>query len=572
VVKNVERIAQEITVLITFPNGNGSGVIIAQRGNTYYVLTANHVVRNETQYQVSTPDGRCYPVNYRTVKKFEGVDLAVLEFQSDRSYRVATLGNYDLGKENSFVFVSGWAASKQGSDGKPSRMFTAGNLFSQEFASFLTKDSSSFTKGYEMLYTNITAGGVSGGSVLDSRGWLIGIHAAAEGEVTLDEAGQERLIQLGYSLGVPVSSFLSLATKLGIEPGWLKIETSLPLPLTEIEKTSIFESLLPTEIAKDGPDAIVWLNYGNQLWRLEQYKEAVEAFDNAIQYKKGFYQALYARGWAQTRQKRFQEALESFAEATKIEPTFAPAWRLQGIILYILDRYQEALECFDKALALESNYSDIRLFRGDVLSKSQRYSEAIDDFTQVIRLNSTDLCISCAYQGRGNVYFKLEDYQTAINDFNEAIRRRPDESYAYLRRGDAHFIQKKYQEAIADYTEVIRLKPDAAEAHYLRGSIHALQKDYKTAIADFTEAIRLKPDYADAHYYRGISHNENKDYKEAIADFTEVIIRQPYNDDAYLNRSVALDALGYKSRALEDAKKGLLLRLGKSSQSTTQQR
>ncbi|MDF5726870.1 MAG: serine protease [Rhizonema sp. PD38] len=49
-VKDIDNIAKNITVLITQqkdPNDNGSGVIIAHQGSTYYILTAKHVLINK---------------------------------------------------------------------------------------------------------------------------------------------------------------------------------------------------------------------------------------------------------------------------------------------------------------------------------------------------------------------------------------------------------------------------------------------------------------------------------------------------------------------------------------------
>jgi S1-C subfamily serine protease len=64
----VGKIAQEITVLID-SQAFGSGVLIKHQGNTYTVLTAEHVVRNATAaYQITTPDGQQYPMSYKTVK------------------------------------------------------------------------------------------------------------------------------------------------------------------------------------------------------------------------------------------------------------------------------------------------------------------------------------------------------------------------------------------------------------------------------------------------------------------------------------------------------------------------
>ncbi|MBC6474703.1 MAG: hypothetical protein GDA48_19430 [Hormoscilla sp. GM102CHS1] len=54
--QDVYDIAQEITVYIDGCS-SGSGVIFNKKGNTYYVLTANHVVdENQKFCRVQTPD------------------------------------------------------------------------------------------------------------------------------------------------------------------------------------------------------------------------------------------------------------------------------------------------------------------------------------------------------------------------------------------------------------------------------------------------------------------------------------------------------------------------------------
>jgi tetratricopeptide (TPR) repeat protein len=587
-VKNVERIAQEVTVLITFPNGNGSGVIIAQQGNTYYVLTANHVVRNETQYQVTTPDGRCYPVNYRTVKKFEGVDLAVLEFKSDRSYRVATLGNYDL--DNDFIFVSGWAASRQSGKGKHSRLFASGELFNQEKAFFRAKDFGSFIKGYEMLYTNITAGGVSGGAVLDTRGRLIGIHRGAEGEVTLDEAGQESRIQLGYSFGVPINTFLSLAKQVGMQSELLKLDTSPPPQITAEEVILIVFFPNLKEVPADTASAIDWLNFGNQLWRVGEQEEAIKAFNRAIHLKQNFYQAWYLRGLMLSFDKRYQEAIESFNIATQIEPKLYNAWRWQALSLLQLNRYQEALISCDRAIKLNPKDSWIHSARGAILNSLKRDLEAKDAFTLAIEISPhysfyyfrgntrADLGdkhgaiadyneairlkpdYADAYNNRGLAYSNLKEYQKAIADFNEAIRLKPDYADAYRYRGGVHVELKEYQQAIADYNQAISIKPDYADAYFNRGGVHVELKEYQKAIADFNEAIRLKPDHADVYFNRGAAHFQLKEYQKVIADYNEAIRLKPDDADAYNNRGAAHFRLKEYQKAIADYNEAIRLK------------
>jgi tetratricopeptide (TPR) repeat protein/S1-C subfamily serine protease len=542
----VDKKAAEITVRIDGQNGNGSGVIVAKRGNTYYVLTADHVVENKGEYQVVTPDGARVPVNYGTVTRFEGVDLAVLQFQSNETYSVATLEKYEI-KGPAIVFVSGWPGLKGASNS--SRLFTGGLMFSQEAGAILAKDSFSLTNGYELVYTNITQGGMSGGPVLDTRGRVIGIHAAAEGDGLYD-------VQLGLSLGVPVRTFISLAEKAGIKPEWLSVETSAPPPINELKLLSLLTALFTLEKPARGARETDWVNYGNQLWRLFRFDEAVKAFDEAVKLKPEFYQAWYARGLALREQDKYQEALASFDRATQIKPNLYEAWRERGNVLYFLNRYPEALASYDKAIAFNDKDSVLYMWRGDLLYKLKRYPEARDAYSRAITLKPHPF----AYNSRGFARSDLGDKQGAIADYNKAIELKPDDAEAYNNRGNARYHLGDKKGAIADYTKAIELKPDLAYAYSNRGNARYQLGDKQGAIADYNKAIELKLDDAKAYYNRGVARSALGDKQGAIADYNKAIELKPDYAEAYNNRGNARDDLGDKQGEIADYSKAIELK------------
>jgi S1-C subfamily serine protease len=95
----VSEIATQITVQIE-GDSEGSGVIIKRSGNTYYVLTCWHVVEKKDEYTIVTPDRQNYSLDYRKVKKLQsGLDLAVVQFNSNKTYTHAQLGNSDTAIE-----------------------------------------------------------------------------------------------------------------------------------------------------------------------------------------------------------------------------------------------------------------------------------------------------------------------------------------------------------------------------------------------------------------------------------------------------------------------------------------
>lgn len=236
--EEVSDIARNVTVLIRGENGShGSGFIISQNGDTYYVLTAQHVVRNEDDYGIVTHDREVYKLDYDKVRVLPNADLAVVEFTSDRTYDTAKLADSDTVDQGSSVFVSGWprlTAVGNAAGGTLVRQFTDGQV-----SGFLPQP----LEGYEMIYTNITLGGMSGGPVLDTGGRVVGIHGLGDKEdpsnlmteeISEDTAvGIAGLIKPGFNYAIPMNTFLDLAAQNRIYMN-LDVDTNPPTPLGSV--------------------------------------------------------------------------------------------------------------------------------------------------------------------------------------------------------------------------------------------------------------------------------------------------------------------------------------------------
>ncbi len=233
----LETEAKQITVRIDSSSGaNGSGIIVAQEGNTYAVLTADHVIcekDDETRecigytYEIVAPDGKKYPLDSSTFKRQEGVDLAVVKFNSNENYQVAQLANYPVTTGDA-VFVAGYPRLSKntpaqwrfslglGLDREQGLLSVTDNSLTIDSSSLINSQGS-LSGGYEMIYTSITHGGMSGGAVLDKEGRVIGIHGLAEGETAFDnQSGSATQVQLGYSLGIPINTFIGLVDRFKI--------------------------------------------------------------------------------------------------------------------------------------------------------------------------------------------------------------------------------------------------------------------------------------------------------------------------------------------------------------------
>ncbi|MEG3975720.1 tetratricopeptide repeat protein [Microcoleus sp. herbarium8] len=597
--------AKQIAVRIERKVGGGSGVIIAshkENGNkyTYYVLTAAHVVETEQDYTIITPDNKRYTIKPGTEKKSESSDIAVLSFTSDVNYSVATLGDYEL-KDKSYIFVFGWPISNNYT--KPISLLTSGSISSPTKTQLYdAKDVFSLQNGYELAYSNMTQGGMSGGPVFDTQGRVIGIHGQIEAEDG---------VNIGYSLGIPSKKILGLIDNFGIQKEWLRVETSAP-PLPEKEEVDNILQISLT-IAKPSNQAKEedWISYGNQLWRVGKYSEAIDAFDKALAinpksslawyarglavYAQGNYyvDAWYARGLAVLAQDNDVDAVRCFSKAVEIKPDFYAAWRKKGDAHSGLKQYGFALDAYERAIekAEKQNQKDFALYwlKGLALYQLKRDPEAIiaytksieiqphpyaynnrglvyrdkgdndnalKDYTEAIKLDPKN---AVPYSNRGKVYLDKGDKDNAFKDFNEVIKLDPKDATAYSNRGKVYLDKGDKDNAFKDFNEVIKLDPKDATAYNNRGGVYHDKGDKDNALKDYTEAIKLDPKLAFAYYNRGLVYYKKGDYDNAFKDFNEAIKLDPKNANAYHTRGAVYYKKGDNDNALKDFNEAIKL-------------
>ncbi|MDJ0534502.1 MAG: tetratricopeptide repeat protein [Xenococcaceae cyanobacterium MO_207.B15] len=564
IVGKVDRIAQQITVRIDnlTNNSNGSGVIIAKQGKSYYVVTAKHVLCTNLdtpkceangQHQIVTPDGITHKLDYRTVQAPQTwLDVAVFRFESNNNYSVATLGKYDVGDK--WIFVSGFPGIDSTSKTQPFRLLTGGTATEKYQKDFNRKDAYSLKDiGEGLIYTNMSYRGMSGGAVLDAQGRLVGINTGAENEI---EDGNYSEVSLGYSLGVRIQDFLSLVQKgnMKLKPQWLQIETNPTAEISDAEIITIQEQLLTT--TKPGADAgaAAWVNYGNQLWRYERYEEAVNAFEKAIELEPNFDRAYYAMGAALYSQKNYEQAVSALKQAIEINPSPYYYWRYLGLSYGFLENYAEARTAYDTAIS--KNPEDFVLYvqRGYLLDESSDYQGAIDSYNQAIKLKDDHPWV---YNNRGFVYYQLKEYDRAIADYNQAIEINTQYTQAYNNRGVAYHELKQPEPAIANYNQAIEINPQFADAYNNRGVLYSDLKQYETAIADLTKAIEINPEDAKAYNNRALTYSNLQQYDEAIADYSKAIEIQPQFAIAVSNRALIYSNLQQYDEAIADYNKAI---------------
>ena len=191
---------KEITVMIGGLDGKGSGVIIAKNGNTYTVLTANHVVKKAGygDYQIITHDGQKYPME-KSAQTLGKLDLALVRFTSSKNYPIAKIADSQTVKEGATVYNSGFPIPSSSNNQQRNYFFIPAQITSRGRGENL---------GYDLFLSGSPRPGMSGGPILNDQGEVIGIYGKAEfgrSESALARDGVQ---------GIPTEKFTNLISNI----------------------------------------------------------------------------------------------------------------------------------------------------------------------------------------------------------------------------------------------------------------------------------------------------------------------------------------------------------------------
>lgn len=493
----VAEIAKQVTVQIDSQTP-GSGVLIHQDRDRYTLLTAAHVVATEDNYLIKTPDGKQYPITNQNILRLNGVDLALVTFNSSKAYPTVEIGDSTLIDQGDQSYIAGFPMATTAIDSQ---------VYSFSEGKVITNSQTLLADGYSLIYSNQTLPGMSGGPVLDENGQLIGIHGRADtaAQAQNPDVNPSIYIKTGFNLGIASNTFL-------------KVTASHQPALTSRRPVTLTTSQDPQDFFVEG---VSRYDDGN-------YQGAIESFSQALDRRPDFHLVRLHRAYAYMDYALFYATRSSEQD--------------RGAALLDCSRY------------IQAQASDPRgyMCRGWANHYAINKSEAVSDFTQAINLAPNEIYTHLA---RGEFYSLNREYALAIDDFSQAIALAPDSARSYGLRAKAYRYSQQLQQALEDYSQSIELNPTQDRYRQERGETLLSLGNYERAIQDFSDLISQHPHLVEQ---RGVAYAKLGQNQKALQDLNEAVKRSPYtegdNGFRYYYRALVFSKLGQTNAAIQDLK------------------
>jgi tetratricopeptide (TPR) repeat protein len=554
----------------------GSGFIVARQGNRYTVVTAAHVLVAKPNVPGATVkcavlkmyDGEVYQAVASSIRILGRNDLAVFEFDSPKDYPIAKFSSYEyalyadrnyqasdagtpelVGQQqrnrNKFsMFAVGYPnISKPDNDVTCSSDIKDQSIWSKHDRlvvnpGFLIDNSGTSISNpearinnYELIYSNFTAAGMSGGPIVDPNGRVIGMHGRADGkelegmgavvkeyleevtakisEDTVDGIPPERL-NFGFSAGVPTHAIVRLANRLKLDTKQLNISNAPPNTPTVSLTSWKPENNFKVNGKPQTDNALYWLQEGNQHWRLGNLDQAQRSFDQALaidaQKKNGIQHfGHFLKGFVYAKSHNYQQALESCNQATNTPQgrDYYDAWRCKAASHAYLGQYSQAVAALNKAIQIQGNKgedatkqnpSDYEVL-AELLWQQQQYNGALVAIRTAVKIRAAqDLGDSALlFNLQARILLSLQQYDAALNSCESALKANSSYATAFSTKGLILQAQGKLDLAESAFRRATELDAQDADAWNNLGFALYERASYESALAAFEKAVQLDP-------------------------------------------------------------------------------
>jgi tetratricopeptide (TPR) repeat protein len=286
-----------------------------------------------------------------------------------------------------------------------------------------------------------------------------------------------------------------------------------------------------------------WVERGDELFQLQRFREAVNAYDKAIQAKSDEYLAWFKRGIALEHLQCPEDAAASYDQVVQLQPGDYLGWFKRGNAFESIGRYTEALESYDQVVQLQPDNYWAWHDLGKAHEALQQWESAVEAYDRAVKIKP-DFQIAVEHRKRVLIQLKkvdtlyhLQHYDDALLACDRAIAENTNDHLAWMMRGMALEHQQRHEEALSAYQRVVEIQPDDHVAWFKQGGIWEALGHDEAALSAYHRVVQVQPENYWAWHDRGKILERLGRYDEAIACYDRAVQIKPDFTSAITSRT-----------------------------------
>ena len=154
---------------------------------------------------------------------------------------------------------------------------------------------------------------------------------------------------------------------------------------------------------------------------------------------------------------KYKDAILAYNDAIDVDPRYSQAWVGLGRAYALIGKSDNAIVALEKATYIDPGSGLLWLELGRSYKKQNRQDDAIRAFEKAIDI---DPSTAAAWIEKGNIYFEKDNTDEAIAAYRKAIELDDQLAQAWHKLGNAYSKKKMHDEAIEAYNNAVKIDPD----------------------------------------------------------------------------------------------------------------
>ncbi|UMB60461.1 tetratricopeptide repeat protein [Lutibacter sp. A80] len=245
-------------------------------------------------------------------------------------------------------------------------------------------------------------------------------------------------------------------------------------------------------IDKDPYSEVAWHQLGRQYFILENYNEALRAFDYAVLIDETFVGAYLEKAKTLEQLKKYEEAIENYKITIDLDDPTSFVYLRIGECYKKLDKSALAIQFYKKAVHEDPLLDKGWLAITELSILNKNYYKALFYINKAIEIDEKN---SLYWRKYAEINLKLNFFEEAVRAFQNCILLQDFDIAIWIGLSDVLWYLGDYKDALINLKKASKVFKDFAEIEYRISCIYFKFKDFSKGKKHLIKALEIDFEY-----------------------------------------------------------------------------